>query len=216
MSKEARNSSNGLLIVRFAAVLSVLVAVASPSSSQTFLTIPEGVARYDGPPGGPMYRVRVDEVIPLTLGEMVRRSELILEGMLRVRRAYLSDDQRWIYTEFEVAPTLVLANRRNAPTQHPGPPEPVILKQSGGRMVLNGLEVIAEEHQFRLLPTGEPIFLFLTDKNGDGSFEVVDGSGAVAIRDSQVKPWLKTAPALNIPDRASLIGQIKRELNRVR
>ena len=204
------------LILNVAVMMLALIAIPCHAESQTFMTIPEGVAHYDGPPGGPMYRVRIDEVVPLTLGEMVRRSELILEGILRVRRAYLSNDQRWMYTEYEVVPSTVFANRRNASTQRPGLPESIILKQSGGRMVVNGLEVIAEEHQFRLLPTGEPMFLFLTDKDRDGYYEVVEGSGAVTIRDSQVKPWLKTAPPLNIPDRASLIGRINRELNRMR
>lgn len=204
------------LIVKLATVMFVLIAIPYHAESQTFMTIPEGVAHYDGPPGGPMYRVRIDEVIPLTLGEMVRRSELILEGTLRVRKTHLSDDQRWIYTEYEVVPSMMFANHRAGAAHRPAMPEPVLLKQSGGRMVVNGLQVIAEEHQFRLLPTNERVFLFLTDKDQDGYYEVVDGTGAVVIRDSQVKPWLKTAPALNIPDRASLIREINRELNRVR
>jgi hypothetical protein len=192
----------------------VLVAFIVPNDahSQTFMTIPEGVAHYDGPPGGPMYRVRIDEVIPLTLDEMVRRSELIVEGTLRVRRTYLSDDQQWIYTEYEVTPSIILANRQRVAAKRPGRPETIMLKQSGGRMVVNGLEVVAEEHQFRLLPTEEPIFLFLTDKDQDGTYEVVDGAGAVVVRDSQVKPWLKTAPALKASNRAGLIGEINREL----
>jgi hypothetical protein len=180
---------------------------------QNLWTIPQSVARYDGPPGGPMYATRTDEVIPLSLGEMVRRAELILEGTLRVRRTYLSDDQTWIYTEFDVLPSTVFIHRRSGPAKRPGP-EIIVLKQSGGRMTVSGLEVIAEESQFRLLPTGEPVFLFLSDDDRDSVYEVVGGAGAIVARDSQMRPWLKTAPPLQTPDRAGLIGDINRGLRR--
>ena len=196
-------------------ILFALLAISSDADSQRLWTIPESVARYDGPPGGPMYAVRSAEVIPLSLGEMVRRSELIVEATLRVRRTYLSEGETWIHTEYDVIPVMVFVNRRGQSAQRPGP-QSLILRQSGGRMVVSGRDVIAEETQFRLLPTNEPIFLFLSDKDRDGYYEVVDGAGAVTVRDSHVKPWLQTAPGLNIADRASLIGRINRELSHAR
>ncbi len=141
---------------------------------------------------GPLYIERINDHIVLPLRDMVQRSDLILQALVRPRRTYLSDNQSWLYTEFEATPIRILAQPRpRVPQQQPGP-SPILIEQSGGSAVFNGVEVIVRDSEFHLLPTGEPLVLFLTYDEKNDRYRLLGSASAFAVRASRIVPLLKS------------------------
>src|SRR5579859_729845 len=102
-------------------LLTAVVFVAVPSTQR--LTLPEAVRRMAP---GPYVTSRVREVSPLPFADAVRQSDMIVHGTLKKLRVYLSADQTELYTDYELRPIQVIADRgASGLSRVPGPPPPV-------------------------------------------------------------------------------------------
>ena len=156
------------------------------------LTVREA-ARLHGVGRGPLYLGRFEEPNPLSLASMVRGADLIVEGSLTLVNTSLSNDQRWLTTEFAAGITRTLADRGNRIAQRLPGPNPVLIRQSGGRSTFDGVDVIAEVVELPLLPVDEPLLLCLKYDGTTDRYEIVGTFAAFAIRQATVVPLAKSA-----------------------
>src|SRR3990170_5523500 len=98
-------------------------------------TIPQTIER--SKPGVPTWGSRIRELAPRPFEEAVATSDLIVVGSLRKLRTYLSADETELYTDFEVVPTSTIAGRTLPLSGKPGA-QTIVLRQWGGRMVIDG------------------------------------------------------------------------------
>jgi hypothetical protein len=133
----------------------------------------------------------LDIEIPVSrVDALTREAPIILRGMVRAVKTALSNDQRFILTEYEILPThfykgsLVTATR-------PGQSPPLVVTHLGGTLEIDGLHLAtvvdvypAEE---RLRP-GEDVILFLTPNEAEpGCFRLTGGPfGAFRVKDGTV------------------------------
>ena len=92
---------------------------------------------------------------------LVSDSDLIVQGSLKKRLSYLSSDEQEMYTDYEVLPDHVIAERRVLSTSRPEPAMPVIFRVRGGEMTISGVVVKVYQEEFLPLPVDRPLFLFL-------------------------------------------------------
>ena len=120
-----------------------------------------------------------------------------------------------MYTDYVVAPTRVFLQGRSPVGQRPGP-NPLIVKQWGGRMIIEGTQVIVEDSTLPLLPTDVPIVLFVVFDDKDQCYHVYnDSAGAMAVHGTKVKPLHKPPAGLERfvgMGYANFVGELSREL----
>ncbi len=174
----------GLVISTWPLIVGALLAQAP--------TLPELAQLHRRTDARPLYMSRVVERVVLPLGELVRKADLILEGSVTPRRTYLVEHQQWLYTEYEVTPTRVILEARPRTQQRQPGPRPILVEQSGGRAVFNGVEVVAQDGELALLPVNQPLVLFLSYNAKDDTYQILDSVGAFTVKDSRIAPLLKS------------------------
>lgn len=187
------------------------LALSSPVSTQSLqrVTIAETVRKHDRSTG-PLYLVRVVEIIPQTRARMTGRADLILEGTIKSGRSYLVENGSWINTDYDIDPTHVFIDRkRRVPARNIGP-NPLVVRASGGRMSIDGLEVIAQESQLGLLPSRVPVVLFLTYEAATDTYQILDGAGAFTLRSGAYAPMLKMSSDVPV-ERSQFVRELEAE-----
>lgn len=76
-----------------------------------------------------------------SLVSVVKRADLIAEGIVKARASYLTPDERDMFTDYEIAMRSVLFQREVLASSRPGVAIPVIFKSHGGQVVINGLRL---------------------------------------------------------------------------
>jgi hypothetical protein len=176
-------TQRGLMIM----VLSVIAGGAVAQEP----TLPERARRHRTTQAGPLYISRFSEPNVLSPPELAQRADLIVEGSVRVRRTYLAEREHWLHTEYEVMPAQVIAQSRpRVPQLKPGP-SPILIEQSGGRAVFDGVEVVVLDKELPLLPTNEPLVLFLTYDQTEDRYRILGGVGAFAVKGARIEPLLR-------------------------
>jgi len=181
------------------------------------LTIPE-VVRLRTP--HPVEQYRTADRLPIPLRELAQRAQIIVEAEVRPIRTYLSADQCDVLTDFAIVPTAVVAGAMPARTT-PGP-QPFVVTQFGGEMLVNGVLVTAGELDLPVFTAGERLVLFLRPSLRDKTkFELMgDVSGAFRIQQNgRVAPMMKGPledPDSEAPDRDTFVRRARefRQLGR--
>lgn len=175
--------------MRFVAiVVTGIIALPTLSAAHQAPTIPELVDRRRP---DPVEIVRITEVLPPSLDDLVRSSTLVVRGTLRRLRTYLSEDQTTLLTDYEVLPRQRVARSGPAPTiKSPGTMR-VIFTQWGGETTINGVEVVVAELSLRPFVDGSEVILFLREQGATGKFELVhDFAAAFDVTSNRVQPQL--------------------------
>ena len=122
-----------------------------------------------------------------SLADVVTGADLIVEGVVRTRASYLTDDDRDIFTDYDVAIRRALFQREMLASSRPGVVEPMIFKIFGGQVVVDGhkITVDAQHNSARVtLAEGDHVYLFARHDHHDGKwrlysddvFKVVNGA----------------------------------------
>jgi hypothetical protein len=137
------------------------------------LTLPQ-MARLNAPK--PVYVQRSRELVPVALDDIVATADLIVHGTVAPISTYLSDDQKEMYTDYQVTPLRVILQRGVATSPVPGVSQPVIVKRWGGHSVIDGVDVSLEDTDLRPFEKGVELILILA-AHKDGKYRI---SGDVA------------------------------------
>jgi hypothetical protein len=123
------------------------------------------------------------------LADVVKRADLIVEGIVRTRASYLTDEGRDIFTDYDLSILRVLFQREMLVSSQPGVALPVIFKSHGGQVIVDGLRLFinVETNNARVtLTEGDHVYLFAVRDRDDGKwlvrpydvFKVVNGAVA--------------------------------------
>src|SRR5947208_15967483 len=110
-----------------------LIAIMAPMTAIQELTIPQAIERMKP---GPYVVSRVREVDPLPFEHVVRDADLIVHCSLKKIRTYLSDTQMELFTDYQVIPFTVIAQRQLRASQRPGTQMPIVVRQWGGETTI--------------------------------------------------------------------------------
>ena len=157
-------------------------------SLQQLTTIPERIARGENP----VYLSLTRETVDPSLADIVAASSLIVEGTVAPLRTYLSGDKQWVYTDYSISPTFVIFQQKRQTRSTPGQ-EPLILKVGGGKLTVDGVEVVAVDENLQAWKPDAHVILFLTESRTDpGKYELVfEVSGGFDLTTGKIRPLLK-------------------------
>lgn len=177
------------------------------------LTIPEMV-KLSSP--NPVALTRSREMIPRPFAVIVGQADLIVEGRVTRQKSYLSRNQKDLLTDFVVTPSRVLAQRGNAPAavRAPGGLSPVVMKQFGGQMVIDGVQVTDEDPDAPLLRDGQSVILVLVYNKTESKYELPGVAGAFTIQQDGLAPLIKAAPEYE-NFRGMTVAQFEAEIHRL-
>jgi hypothetical protein len=125
-----------------------------------------------------------------SLADVVRRAELIVEGVVTARASYLTPDERDIFTDYGLAIRQVLFQREMLVSSRPGVAIPLIFKSHGGHVVVDGLRlsVDVEANNVRVtLKERDHVYLFATRDQRDGKW-LVNPFDAFTVANGAVVP----------------------------
>jgi hypothetical protein len=141
-------------------------------------TLPEIAKRFAPQP---IHQVRVVELLPDTLEELVAKSDLIIHGTIERATTYLADDQADLYTDYFIATKGIIVGKAAHLAQIPGIPPHLVVKRWGGEMVIENVQVKQELDHLRYFHVGEEVVLALKLDDADAKYELV-GGGAFMVK----------------------------------
>ncbi|MBA3231766.1 MAG: hypothetical protein H0T05_03000 [Acidobacteria bacterium] len=119
----------------------------------------------------PVERYFTRELVPLPFEDLVSRAILVVEGTVRPVRTYLTENQCYLYTDYEVsAITPIFGSLPAAKT--PGP-QPLFVRTTGGETMIDGVKVTVRDEQLPPFEPGQHVVLFLTRTASGQSYELV-------------------------------------------
>jgi len=169
-----------LLVVLMLAMVGVSTDVAAQS-----LTVPELVERTRPEP---VYKSRIRELLPPSFDTLVREADLVVHGRANPVRTYLSPDQREVYTDYEITPMAVIRHRGNPPTVSKPGSIPILVTVWGGKIVVNGIDVVVQDLNVRPLEPGDEVVLFLEKAATPDRYRIVGEIGGMfGVADQRVQ-----------------------------
>lgn len=129
------------------------------------------------------------ELLPARLDEVVPKADLVVLGTVESSKAYLSDDQRTLFTDYVIAPTRVIVKRGPVVSGKPGVAPPLIVQCWGGRTTIQGVPVTVVDKDFRAFEQGEQVVLVLNLDAATGKYRVAGSAFTVA--DDRVQAIVK-------------------------
>jgi hypothetical protein len=159
-------------------------------------------------------RIReVVEGVPLT--ELVQASTLILDGTLQPIQSYVSQDGRWIYTDYAVDTHQVMLDRKPAVSKTPGS-RGIVMKVFGGTLVLNGITVRVSDDNIDYWAPGTRAILFLKESSDLGKYELVwDFVGVFEVTAAGIVPRVKPSTLFKTErgmSRPAFIAEVQRHI----
>jgi hypothetical protein len=133
----------------------LLLIIATPAWTQT---IPQLLAKEGHSLGR---SVEVETGPPPSVESVLRKTDLIVQGFIGTSKAYLSNDQTDVYTEYSIERFTVLYPSSAAPVgSRPGQPTSITFTQPGGIVTINGLTFSVSHKELPPLTPGiECVFL---------------------------------------------------------
>lgn len=165
--------------------ITLLSPFQSPAPACT-LTIPE-LIKLRRP--APVELYRTAEILAMPFAEIVKDSDLIVEGHVRPLKTWLSDDGCYLSSEFEIVAPVVLSGELPPPSR-PGPQAPLLVRQYGGTLMIDGVKVVVQDQQLPPFPAGQHVVLLLS-RAVDGAYEITHGGfGAFVAQADGIRPVL--------------------------
>jgi hypothetical protein len=168
------------------AVMSMLVlGFTIDQASAQSLTIPQMIERAKPNP------LEISKSVEWALPEFdvaVRDADLIVQGTLTKLRTYLSEDQKTLFTDYQLAPEKHIASRVPLELGKPGPAPAYVIRDWGGDTVIDGIKVSVNTHGELPMPTGRPVLVFLTFNKEIHKYEIFSGYVFELVAGRQLKP----------------------------
>lgn len=130
----------------------------------------------------PFLTNRAPDVAPIPFDAFVESADLIVCGSLVRIGTYLSNDERELYTDYEVLADDVISSRREQLAALQGH-RPLVVRQWGGELNLHGVDVKITDENFPPMPTGVRLLLLMSYEPETGKYTITGKFGGVfAIR----------------------------------
>jgi hypothetical protein len=156
---------------------------------------------------------RGTEMVTRPFEELVGSSDLVLQASVAPLRTYLSDDQYDVFTDFLVTPLTVLLQRTPDTSAVPGDARSIVVRQYGGRMVLDGVQITAVNRDAVPFDTTPTVVLFLKRAQTGGYELVHERLGVFRVRDGQLEPPTTAGDYSRF--RGMSIGQLDAEIRQL-
>jgi hypothetical protein len=176
-------ASNKLNVIPLAALFTLPAALAVAQH----VTLAERVELRGGKPVALLVR---PDVMPMTIADLSKGSDFIVEASLVRLRSYMSDDKATVGTDYQIVPTQVVHSRILNARDTPGPQPVLVLTLPGGDIAVNGTQVtVTDVTRKRLNPRGR-FLIFARKAAGENRFSVVGGSAGIfeVTSDNRVEP----------------------------
>jgi hypothetical protein len=106
-------------------------------------------------------------------GELARSSDAIVRGRVTNKVSQLTQDDAFIFTEYDVAITEVLKDNAAAPLGGA-----ITVTYPGGKVLVDGIMVKGRDHYFEPLPLNREVVLFLQSVKETGAYKPTAYSGS--------------------------------------
>jgi len=178
-------------------VMSRLLLVVASIGSVTQTTIPERVALAERKP---VEFIETEDTAPLPIATLAVEAELIVVGRLARLGSYLSQDQTYMYTDYQLTPKQVIVDRAGRLTPGtPGATPQLIVQVLGGELVVDGIPVKVKDSSLINGIEDADLLLFLgTTADNPPKFDLYSGTAGLF----QVEPSTQRVKSLlNHPER---------------
>ena len=137
---------------------------------------------------------RTRELAPPTFEDIVAKADLIVQGRVAPAKTYLSDDKMHLYTDYVVTAARVLLQRTGLSVQRPGMQTDVVIKQFGGTMVLEGVQISEQDDNMPPLPVGADLLLILQYNKAESKYELPgEVAGAFSVAAGRIAPLIRAS-----------------------
>jgi hypothetical protein len=140
---------------RILLALALVLTVALCCSTAVAQTISDRIYNPSRKPGTPVVIGALGEPVLLSIDEMTKRSDLVLEATLSRLKTYINAADTAVVTDFEMSPAEMFVG--SIPTLG----RMLVLTTYGGEVVKDGVTVRAQNHNLRKLNEGVTYLLFL-------------------------------------------------------
>jgi len=106
-------------------------------------------------------------------GELARSSDAIVRGRVTKKVSQLTQDEAFIFTDYDVVITEVLKDNATAPLS-----AAITVTYPGGKVLLDGVIVKGRDHYFEPLPLNREVVLFLQSVKETGAYKPTRYSGS--------------------------------------
>src|SRR5262249_15670303 len=142
-------------------------------------------------------------------GELTRGSDTVIRGKVTKKTSVVTQDDAFLFTDYEVAVEEVLKDNIAAPV---APGTVITVTWPGGKVLLDGVLVTATDRNLLPLPANDhDIVLYLKFLPQTGAYYAAPGNAAYEIDGTSVQPLTPRSflPPGVIQDRDSFLGAIR-------
>jgi hypothetical protein len=119
-------------------------------------------------------------------GELVRTSDAVIHGRVTKKISQITDDSAFIFTDYDVVLTEILKDSSVRPLAIG---ETITVTRPGGKVVIDGIVVKANDRAFEPLPLYEhPVLLFLRYIPETGAYRATRDVGTFEVDGSLIRP----------------------------
>ena len=121
-------------------------------------------------------------------GALAKASDAVIRGRITKKTSQVTDDDSFIFTEYDVEITEALKDNVTAPI-HTG--ATIIVTRPGGTVLLDGVIVEAEDKAFEPLPINHEVVLFLQYIPETGAYNSTQATGSFELDGAILRPLTK-------------------------
>jgi hypothetical protein len=148
--------------------------------------------------------------LPLDLQTILQRAaqaaDAVIIGTAKGSSSQLTEDEDYIFTDYEIAVEEVLKNNAAHPIASE---EAITVTRPGGTIRLNGRKVEAEDASFLPYAKGGRYLIFLTYLPQTNSYKALDSRSSFELYGKEVIKLTKESFSLNNEDAASFLNKVR-------
>jgi hypothetical protein len=170
------------------------------------------IARRSAP--NPVYQSRTSELVMASVDTAISGAVRIVHGIVERSTTYLSTDKTSLYTDYVIRPLRVMKPVQSTPAHSgPGLIPSITVTRWGGEMVLEGVQVIQQDHDTRRFQVGEELILLLSPRAAD-TFALSGATSAFAVNQGRVQPLTLADHEVYTRVRGITVSQFDEEVRR--
>lgn len=118
-------------------------------------------------------------------GNLAQESDAIIYGTVIKKLSQITEDDVFIFTDYEVVVKEILKNNTAAPLKME---QSITVTRPGGGIVVNGIVVKAKDERFKPLQLNHDVVLFLKFIPETGTYKATNYTGAFEFDEDSVRP----------------------------
>ena len=136
-------------------------------------------------PGVPLVIGMLGEPVPMSVEQLTKSSDLVVEARVSALRTYIDATDTAILTEYAILPVRVLADGVPTAARQPGLATPLRVTVYGGEVIRDGVTVRAENHDLEALKNNVTYLMFLKNAGAKaGSYQIYNAGVFELVKDT--------------------------------